>query len=112
MADADEHRRKRSTLSIFLLADDLVAAGSAHDRCWVAVFCKQVPPAFQAFGDQSTACDSGLDRAPRFMGMGAIAKAAKRRQFSYFSKEGVYTVADITQVKRSYSRRIDDPAAA
>lgn len=112
MADADEHRRKRSTLSIFLLANDLVAAGSAHDRCSVAVFYKQVPPAFQAIGVQGTACDSCPYRTPRFMGMGAIAKAAKRRQFGYFSKEGVYTVGNITHVKRSYSRCIDDPAAA
>jgi hypothetical protein len=71
------HRRKRS---IFLLANDLVVAWSAHDRCSVAVFCKQVPPAFQAIGDQDTACDSSLNGTPRFMGMGAIAKAAKRRQ--------------------------------
>src|SRR3954447_331399 len=34
-------------LSVFLLANDLVAAWSAHDRCSVAIFCKQVPPAFQ-----------------------------------------------------------------
>ncbi|AVC47063.1 acetate--CoA ligase (plasmid) [Rhizobium leguminosarum bv. viciae] len=83
-----KHRRERSTLSIFLLADDLVAAGSAHDRCPVAIFCKQVPPAFQAIGDQGTACDSCLNGALRFMGMGAVAKAAKRRQFGYFGKEG------------------------
>ncbi|MBA5800388.1 hypothetical protein HX900_34275 [Rhizobium sp. WYCCWR 11290] len=72
MAVADEHRRKHSTLSIFFLANDLVAAGSAHDRCSVAVFGKQVPPAFEAIDAQGTACDSCLDRAPRFMGMGGL----------------------------------------
>lgn len=30
---------------------------SAHDTCSVAVFAKQVPPAFQAISAEGTACD-------------------------------------------------------
>jgi hypothetical protein len=108
----DEQRIKCSDRSIFLLANDLVATWSAYDWCSVAVFCKQTPPAFQAIGDQGTACDSCLNGAPRFMSMSAIAKPAKRSQFGYFSKESIYTVGNITHIKRSYSWRIYDPAAA
>jgi len=105
-------RDARHRRSIFLLANDLVAAWSAQDRCSLTVFRKQAAPAFQAIGGQGATCNSCLDGASGFMGMGAVAKTAKRRQLGDFSKECIYAVGNIAYVKCSYSWRINDPAAA
>lgn len=103
---------KACRLSIFLFANDLVAAWSADDRCSVTVFANKASPAFNAVGGQSAAFDSCLNHAARFMRMGTIAKSAKRCQFRYVGKKRVDPVGDIADVECSYPWRIYDPAAA